>query len=103
MIQRPLFGNWVMTKPEFGLRNIIIQYANPTTIPPMPTLLTLELHNPSTDRSKEELQFEEIRLTWSTNRLAINPLVPHMKFQQNTKPKNMPRHHSVHIPIYEGE
>ena len=60
MIQRPIFGNWVVITPEFGSQNIIIQYFDPTVNPPLPALLTLELHIPSTDRSDEELQFEEI-------------------------------------------
>ena len=34
MIQRPLFGNWVMIMPEFGLQNIIIQYSDLTVTPP---------------------------------------------------------------------
>ena len=42
--------------------------------PPLPTLLTLEPYITSTDRSDEELQFEEIRLTWLTAHLTINPL-----------------------------
>ena len=66
--------------------------------PPLPALLTLEPHVPSTDRSNEELQFEEIRLTWSTSHPTINP--PN---RQNTKNKKMSHHHFVHIPIYEGE
>ena len=69
----------------------------------MPALLTLELHNLLTDRSDEELQFEEIQLTWSTNHPTINPSVPQMNIQQNTKSKKMSHHHLVHIPIYEGE
>ena len=60
MIQRPLFGNWVVIMPEFGSQNIIIQYSDPTVNPPLPTLITLEPHNLSTDRSDKELQFEEI-------------------------------------------
>lgn len=55
MIQRPLFGNWVVIMPEFGSHNIIIQYSDPTINPPLPALITLEPHNPSTDRSDEEL------------------------------------------------
>lgn len=34
MIQRPLFGNWVMIMPEFGLQNISILYSDPTVTPP---------------------------------------------------------------------
>ena len=34
MIQRPLFGNWVMITPEFGSQNIIIQYSDPMVNPP---------------------------------------------------------------------
>lgn len=60
MIHRPLYGNWVVITPKFGLHNIIIQYFDPTRFLPLPTLLTLEAHNPSMDRSDEELQFEEI-------------------------------------------
>ena len=98
MIQRPVFGKWVVITPEFGSQNIIIQYSDPTVNPPLPALLTLEPHVPSTDRSDEELQFEEIRLTWSTSHPTINP--PN---RQNTKNTKMLHHHSVHIPIYEGE
>ena len=75
MIQRPLFGNWVMITPEFGSQNIIIQYFDPMVNPPLPALLTLEPHISSTDRSDKELQFEEILLTWSTTHPTINPLV----------------------------
>ena len=98
MIQRPLFGNWVMIVPEFGSRNIIIQYLNMMEIPPLPTLLIIEPHNLSTDRSDEELQFEEIQLTWSTNHLTINPLISHTNIQQNTNPKKMSHHHSYTSP-----
>ena len=73
MIQGPLFGNWFMITPEFGSQNIIIQYFDPMVNPPLPALLTLEPHIPSIDRSDEELHFEEIRLTWSTTHLTINP------------------------------
>ena len=55
MIQRLVFGNWVVIMPEFGSQNIIIQYSDPTVNPPLPALLTLESHIPSTDRSDEEL------------------------------------------------
>ena len=68
--------------------------------PPLPALLTFEPQIPSTDRSDEELQFEEIQLTWSTTHLTINPPVYD---QHNTKIKKMLHHHSIHIPIYEGE
>ena len=74
MIQRPVFGNWVVITPEFGSQNIIIQYSDPMVNPPLLALLTLEPHIPSTDRSDEELQFEEIRLTWSISHSTINPL-----------------------------
>ena len=60
MIQRPVFENWVVITPEFGLQNISIQYSDPIVSSPLPALLTLELHVSSTDRSDEELQFEEI-------------------------------------------
>ena len=73
------------------------------TIPPLLALLSLESHNPSTDKSDEELQFEKISLTWSTNHPTINPCVPQMNIQQNTKSKKMLHHDSIHIPIYEGE
>ena len=98
MIQRPVFGNWVVIMPEFGSQNIIIQYSDPMVNPPLPTLLTLEPHVPLTDRSNEELQFEEIRLTWSTSHPTINPPNRH-----NKKNRKMSHHHSIHIPIYEGE
>ena len=94
MIQRPVFGNWVVITLEFGSQNIIIQYSNPTVTPPLLALLTLEPHVSSTDRSVEELQFKEIRLTWSTTHPTINP--PN---RQNTKNKRMSHHHFVHIPI----
>ena len=57
MVHRPLYGNWIVITLEFGSHNIIIQYSNLTAISPLPTLLTLELHNPSMDRFDEELQF----------------------------------------------
>ena len=93
MIQRPFFGNWVVITPEFGSQNIIIQYPDPTAIPCLQALLTLKPHNLLTDRSDEELQFEQIQLTWSTNRLTLNPFVPQMNIQQNTKSKKMVHHH----------
>jgi hypothetical protein len=34
MIQRLVFGNWVVIMPEFGSQNIIIQYSDPTVNPP---------------------------------------------------------------------
>ena len=68
--------------------------------PPLPVLLTHELHVSSTNRSNEELQFEEIQLTWSATHPTINPPTHD---RQNTKNKKMSHHHSVHIPIYEGE
>ena len=34
MIQRLVFGNWVVIMPKFGSQNIIIQYSNPTVNPP---------------------------------------------------------------------
>lgn len=98
MIQRLVFGNWVVITPEFGSQNTIIQYSDSTVNPPLPALLTLDPNVPSTDRSDEELQFEEIRLTWSTSHPTINPLN-----RQSEKNKKMSHHHSVHIPIYEGE
>lgn len=100
MIQRLVFGNWVMITPEFGSQNIIIQYSEPTINPPLPALLKLEPHVPLTDWSDEELQFEDIPLTWSTTHPTINPPTYN---RQNTKNKKMSHHHSVHIPIYEGE
>lgn len=66
--------------------------------PPLPALLTLEPHILLIDRSDEELQFEDIWLTWSTTHPTINPPI-----RQNTKKKKMSHHHSVHIPICEGE
>jgi hypothetical protein len=84
--------------PGFGSQNIIIQYSNPMVNPPLLALLTLEPHIPSIDRSDEELQFEEIRLTWSTAHPTLNP-----SHRQSTKNTKMMHHHSVHIPIYEGE
>lgn len=78
MIHRPLYGNWVMITLEFGSHNIIIQYPDPMIMPPLPALLTLESHNSWTDRSDEELQFEEIRLTWLMTHPTINPYVPQM-------------------------
>lgn len=75
MIHRPLYGNWVMITLEFGSYNIIIQYFDPTKIPPMLVLLTLELHNLSTDRFDEELKFKEIQLTWIKTHLTVNPSV----------------------------
>ena len=75
MIHWPLYGNWVTITLEFGLHNIIIHYSNPMTIPLLPTLLTLELHNLSTDRSSEELKFKEIWLTWIKTHPIANPFV----------------------------
>ena len=98
MIKRPIFGNWVVITPEFGSQNIIIQYSDPTVKLPLPPLLTLELHIPLTDKSNEELQFKTIWLTWSTAHPTINCLN-----WQNTKNTKMSHHHSIHIPIYEGE
>ena len=72
-------------------------------IPLLPTLLTLEPHNPSTERSDEELQFEEIRLTWIKTHPIDNPSVSQSNIQQNRKCTKMYNHHSVHIPTYEGE
>lgn len=72
-------------------------------IPPRPVHLTLEPYNPSTNRSDEELQFEEIQLSFLMTHPTINPFVPQMNVQQNTKSKKMLHHHSIHIPTYEWE
>ena len=61
-------------------------------IPHLLALLTLELHNPSTDRSDEELKFEEIRLTWIKTHLTVNPSVAQTNIQQNRK-SNKTSHH----------
>ena len=34
MIHTPFYGSWVMITLEFGLHNIIIQYSDPTAVPP---------------------------------------------------------------------
>lgn len=41
MIQRPIFGNWVVIMPEFGSQNIIIQYSNLAVNPPPPLTSTI--------------------------------------------------------------
>ena len=53
------------------------------------------------DKSDEEFQFEEIRLTWIKKHPTINPSVSQTNIQQ--KSNKMSHHHSVHIPTYEGE
>ena len=55
IINRPLYGNWVMITLEFGSNKIIIQYYDFMAPFPLLALLTLEAHNPSIDRSDEEL------------------------------------------------
>ena len=35
MIHRPLYGKWVVITPGFGSHNIIIQYSEPMTFPPL--------------------------------------------------------------------
>jgi len=64
MIQRPLQENWVMITLEFGTNNIIIQCPCLMEAHPLPTLISLEEHNLSTNQHDEEIQFEEDQLVW---------------------------------------
>ena len=71
-----------MITPEFRENNILIQFSDLMEAPTLLALISLEQHNPSTDRSDEELQFEEIPLTWSMTHPTINPFVPQTNIQQ---------------------
>ena len=98
MIHIPLYGNWFVITPEYGSHNISIHYSGPTTFPSLPTLLILELHNLSMDRSDEELQFEDIQLTWIKMHPTGNPSTYQLNTHQSRKSSKMSTHHLVHIP-----
>ena len=55
MIQRPLQENWIVIMPKVWSNNIIIQFLYLMEVSPMPTLISLEEHIPSTNQQKKEI------------------------------------------------